>query len=271
LREATLEEGHVGPPGGHEVWRLAGQMPLPGGPLAFDQRLSRYEDGVFALHAEEAALRVDAVAGVLTVEAPTESWSRQLVTTYGIPLLLREAPAVVLHACAVVAPNGDDADVICAASGTGKSTLLVALIGAGWRAVSEDISVVDLRGPAPSVWPGPPWVRREVEGPAGSAVRFRTADKTAWDIGPWQVDGPVPVRRVVFMEPAGTPAVWKRLDRGTAVGRLATSTVWLEDPPRRAAATFDRCVGLAGGVAAAELRVPVSDDWVEHAAAALLG
>ena len=85
--------------------------------------------------------------------------------------------------------------MICATSGTGKSSLLVGLMAAGWQPVSEDICVVDLRNGF-RVWPGPPWVRRAGEGPPGAGVRFRTREKTAWDIGPWQVDRPVPVEEL---------------------------------------------------------------------------
>jgi hypothetical protein len=269
LRVATLVHGSVGPPGDVEVWRLAGRMPLQDGPVDYDQRLTRYADGTLGLHAAEAALRVDLRAATLTVEAPSESWARQLVTTYGLPLLLERARALVIHACAVVAPGQDSADLVCATSGTGKSTLLVGLIAAGWAAVSEDVSVIDLRDPVPTVWPGPPWVRRNAGGPPGSTVRFETADKTAWDIEPWQVDRPLPIGRIAFMQPAAPPAVWRALDLAEAVARLVRSAIRLEAPAERAREVFARCATIAHAAPAAEFRVPVSADWVDVAEAAL--
>jgi hypothetical protein len=247
-----------------EIWHLTGTMSLNGGAIAYDQRLTRRDDDSFVLTTEGAALLVDRDAGALVVDAPTESWARQLVTTYGLPLLIEETPALVLHACAAVPPGADSAHVVCAASGTGKSTLLAGLVSAGWQAVSEDVSVIDLRGPEPVVWPGPPWVRSRDAMIPGASVRFESADKRGWDIEPWQVDGPVPVARIAFMQPAGTPAVWRPIEAGGAIARLVGSTIWLTEPGRRGPRTFGRSADVAARVAAAEIRVPVAQDWVAN-------
>lgn len=43
-----------------------------------------------------------------------------------------------LHAGTLVPPNGDRCALICAASGTGKSTLVAALLHRGWRTLGDD-------------------------------------------------------------------------------------------------------------------------------------
>ncbi len=268
--DAELVEGRAGPPGKRELWHLTGRVQLPAGPVAYDQRLTQHGDGSWTLHTQGGGLLVDPVAGRLTIEAETESLARQLVTTYGLPLLLSRHPTLVLHACAAVPPDGDRAVVVCAASGTGKSTLLVRLIEAGWQAVTEDVSIVDLREDNLVIWPGPPWVRREGNGPPRSRPRFTTADKTAWDIAPWQVDRAVGIARIVFMEPAGGSSIeWQVLDRPRAIADLARFSIWLGDPATRAAATFSPTVAIAGAVPAARLRLPVTAGWAEQAEAKL--
>jgi ABC-type cobalamin/Fe3+-siderophores transport system ATPase subunit len=204
--------------------------------------------------------------GRLTLDTDRESMARQLVTTYGLPLLIHSTKALVLHACSAVPPNHSDAVLVCGSSGTGKSTLLVALIAAGWQAVSEDLCVVDTHEARPRVWPGPPWVRRDGEGPDQSRPRFHTAEKTAWDIAPWQVTEPVPIGRVVFLEPPGGDSITRfPVDRAASVASLARMTAWLSESSLRAAATFAPSVELAGAAQAQRLRFPVSDDWTTKA------
>ncbi len=272
LLEAALIHGPVGEAGSRELWHLAGELTLAGERVTYDQRLTRHDDGSYRLHAQGAGLRVDPHEARLTLEADRESLARQLVTTYGVPLLLLGCPALTLHACAAVPPGDDRAVVVCGTSGTGKSTLTVGLLAAGWTAVSEDLCVVDVRGDQPVVWPGPPWVRRDGEGPPGSNPRFQTADKVAWDIAPWQIDGSTPIRQIVFMDRAGGDEVeWESIDLADAIPRLARLTSWLGDPAERANETFSSCVKVAGAAPSARLRLPVGDDWVERAEATLLG
>ena len=270
LLDAELRQGPAGEAGEQELWHLAGELMLPGGRVTYDQRLTRHSDGSYRLHAQGAGLRIDPGQARLTLETDRESLARQLVTTYGIPLLLVGCPALTLHACAAIPPRGDGAVVVCGTSGTGKSSLTVGLMAAGWTAVSEDLCVVDLREDRPMVWPGPPWVRQDGDGPPGSTPRFQTAEKTAWDIAPWQIDRPVAIDRLVFMERAGGETVlWEPMDVGDAIARLARLTSWLGDPDERANVTFASCVKVAGAAPAARLRLPVGEDWVTLAETAL--
>jgi hypothetical protein len=171
-----------------------------------------------------------------------------------------------LHACAAVPPGMDAAVVVCGPSGVGKSSLTVGLIEAGWRAVSEDICTVDLRGDDPVIWPGPPWVRREGAGPAGSTARFTTMDKTAWDIAPWQIDSPVAIASFVFLRPPGSPSVQRdALTQAEALPLLARTILWLGDQQHRASATFGPCVRVAGSAPAMRVRLPRAEGWLEEA------
>ncbi len=272
LLDVVVETGLVGPAEGDTIWHLRGEVAVPGGPISYDQRLVRTANGTYVIRTAEASLRVDTAARRITVEAERESLFRQLVTTYGLPILLElcATDMLVLHACAAVPPGGLGASVICASSGTGKSSLLVGLIEAGWRAVTEDVSVVDLRRASPVVWAGPPWVRRADVGPSGSTARFETRDKTAWDITPWLVSDPVEVAEIVFLQPAGGTAVSQgRLEASAAIRSLAHSTVWLIEHDRRAAQTFGPITRVASSVPASTLRLPISDDWLDVAVSVL--
>ncbi len=262
LAEATLVAGDAGEPGERQIWRLSGEA--EGRP--YDQTLTRHRDGSVRVHALSGAIRVNTGSGGLVVAADGEALARQLVTTYGLPLLLHDVPALALHACAAVPPGRGSATVVCGPSGAGKSSLLVAMIDAGWRPVAEDISVIDQRGGRPVVWPGAPWVRTTREGPRGATVSFQAVDKTAWDISAWCLDEPVAVERVIFMRsPGGDRPAIDDLDRAATIARLGSRTVWLLEPHLRAKAAFPQLVRFAGQVPAAELRLPVAEGWTELA------
>ncbi len=270
LADAELGRGPVDP-SGEELWRITADPP-PGATRPAEQWLRRGSDGSFVAGGPAGAvLRVDARRAHVTIDAEQEAIARQLVTTIALPLLVHGStpnPAVVLHAAACA--RAGEADVVCGASGSGKSSLLVALVTAGWQAISEDMCVVDLRGEPPAVWPGPPWVRSADAGPPGATARFDAVDKTAWDITPWQVDEPQPLRRLVFLEPAGGDrVVHETVARPDAIAALARHTVWLGDQDQRSVATFGPCVQIAGAVPASRLQLPVSDSWLDLAVGAL--
>jgi hypothetical protein len=266
----VVVRGSVPRTGGDRIWRLAGEVSLPDGPRAYDQELVRTGDSTFELRTEHSALGVDAAAGVLIVDAPTESLVSQLVATYGLPLLLEDAPAVVLHACAAVPPDRDSAVVVCARSGTGKSTLIRGFLEAGWRAVTEDVCAIDLRSTRPVVWPGPPWLRRAGEGPRGSSHLYDLPDKSVWDISSSLTDLPMPVGHLVFLEPAGGHAVeWHPISGGSAMADLAAATIRLSNPTRRAELMFGATARVARSAPSARLRLPVSADWFAVAEATI--
>jgi hypothetical protein len=224
-----------------------------------DQRLTTHDDGVVTLHTLDGALEVS--SGAIVCDAATESLRSQLVTTFGLPLLVQSGPVVILHACAAVPPDGDGAVAVCSPSGGGKSTLLVHLIASGWHAVSEDICVVDLRADEPLVWPGPPWVRT-ADPVAHAKARFIAGDKTAWDIADRRTDRAKPLRRIVFMAPpSGDAPIIRDVETRDAIPRAAAHVMWLGDPAERAHATFAATVRVVGSVPSTAVRVPHSADW----------
>lgn len=271
LVEAELDRGRVDP-GGQEIWHLTADPPA-GSTRPAEQWLRRGPDGSFVAGGPAGAvLRVDPLRSHVTIDADREAIAHQLVTTIALPLLVHDATptprAVVLHAAACV--RGGEAVVVCGSSGSGKSSLLVALVTAGWQPISEDMCVIDLRHDAAVVWPGPPWVRRAGAGPPGAGTRFDAVDKTAWDIAPWQVDEPQPLGRLVFLEPAGGDrVVHEPVTRPDAIAALARHTVWLGVQDERSIATFGPCVRITGAVPATRLRLPVSDSWLDLAVGAL--
>ena len=104
------------------------------------------------------AVAFDPSTGEIVTGPGTESLILQLVTSFGLPLVLNAEPALVVHASACV--NDGEAVVFCGPSGSGKSSALVRLLDAGWRGLTEDVCCFDMRGRQPMAWPGPPWVRR---------------------------------------------------------------------------------------------------------------
>jgi hypothetical protein len=83
------------------------------------------------------------------------------------------------------------------------------------------------------------------------------------------VDEPVPVAGLVFLEPAGGhEPEWVDLEPSETIRRSLGSAMWLIEQGRRAGGTFGAVVRLSS-VGGTRLRLPRSDDWVEHAAALL--
>jgi hypothetical protein len=264
LLDATLTYGAVRLPGPRTLWHLTTEVETRRGPYTVDQRLTEHDDGVLTIHTTDGALEVS--TNSLVCEAGSESLRRQLVTTFGLPLLVQRGPVLILHACAAVPPGAREVLAVCAASGGGKSTLLTGLIARGWSAVSEDVCVIDLRSDEPRVWPGPPWVR--TASAIDARARFAAGDKTAWDIEAHQADEPLPLRRVLFMEAPGDE---KRSVLATkdAIARAAPHVMWLGAPADRAQATFAKTVDVMASVEASVLRVPRAEDWTARAEALL--
>jgi hypothetical protein len=102
-------------------------------------------------------------------------------------------------------------------------------------------------------------------GPRGAERRFEGHDKVAWDIGPWQEGGPVPVRElVVLTRPGGDRPERRRLSTAEAVRALAGHTAWLRDPAEGAERLFGPTVAFAGRVPVVRTRLPRQDAWVEQ-------
>jgi hypothetical protein len=247
------------------LWPIDDTVDTADGPVAVDQRLHGQPAGPYVVTSNgEPLMRVDPAERHIAANCRSDAAALQLLATFGLPLLLHQTPVLLLHASAACL-DGGKAVVICARSGVGKSSALVGLINAGWRAVTEDVCAIDLGGPEPMVWPGPPWVRRHhgLPGPDGAASRFDAPDKTAWDTEPWRVSEPVPVGEIVIMDKAGGERSVEELSPPDAVRLLARHAQWFGDPDGRGRALFDRVADIALRVPARQARLARRDDWVD--------
>ena len=238
-------------------------------PGAHTHVMWRLGDGSLLLSiGDRQVLQISRGRDVTTVGAVSDAVARQLVSTFAIPLAAQTAGAFVIHAA--VAVRGEATVAICAESGTGKSSLLIALADAGWSTLSEDLVAVDIG--SLTAWPGPPWVRvaHGSPGPGGAAERFRTPDKVAWDLDGSRCDHPVPLTHLVLLDPPTALATSCRIAvADEVIGALARHTPWFEEPSRRGASLFASAVRVARAVPAVRLRLRRSPDWAAAAVASV--
>jgi len=260
LAAVEVDPGIPARPGAVELW----SQPLPTGDL---QRLSTGPNGDVVLElGSDRRVSLSPQSGVVTVGEPFDWVGLQLVASYILPFLVAGDRTLVLHAAA--ACRSGRAVLIAGPGGTGKSSSLVGLAEAGWTPLSEDVCVIDLAGPEPVVWPGPPWVRRRhgEAGPAGAEVLFESSEKTAWDLGPLrQAPGPTPVAGLVVLErpvPGAYP-VRRILQAGEAIGALAPHAVWLGDREETGRRLFGPVSEAVARIPVSVLRLPVRDDWID--------
>lgn len=256
-------EIRVGPPaaaGSSVLWA----QHMPDGSV---QRATVGAAGEFVLETgPDHRVSLSAAGDVVTVSESFGWVETQLVTSFVMPYLLAGAKTLVLHAAAACRNGG--AVLIAGPGGTGKSSSLVGLVDAGWAPLSEDVCVVDLSGPEPLAWPGPPWVRRHhgEPGPRGSRVLFESSEKTAWDVGHLRdATGPIPVTALVLLRPPVPGARPERVEigRGEAIGALAPHAVWLGDSQEAARQLFAPVAEAATKIPVSELRLPRAEDWLD--------
>lgn len=256
---------------GTEVWRRSATATIRDRHLVVDQCLAQRPSGALVLRTTAGSVEYEPNGSRITVDAVDDAVAGQLLVGFGLPLALHDHDALVVHASACA--RDGRAVLVCGPSGRGKSSALVALTDAGWDAVSEDLCAIDLRDERPRVWPGPPWVRRAhgEPGPRGSRARFSTAEKTAWDLEGRLTRRPVPVDRIVFLDPpAGDAPVVQSLGRADAIRELAPHAVWLGDGESGATRLFSAVVRVTAGVDAARLQLPRTSSWHEHVARVLM-
>jgi hypothetical protein len=215
------------------------------------------------------AVEVDAASRTITIEKADAGSFLYTLAGSGIVTLAQYSGALVLHACA--AQQGEKATVICAQSGSGKSSLLLALAQAGWTTLSDDHCAVYRDGDRYSMWPGPEWFRlQSSQVPSGLSRRFSFSWKDAWDLKPWQGHLPAQVNRIVVMEtPGGETPEWQQLTRAEAVPLLSDHALWLLATKDRGRTLFPQAVALTTNVPTYRMRLPVSSTWPAQAVSLL--
>ena len=220
------------------------------------------------------AMRIDVGGGVITVAA--KSSNRQVLlealASVALPMVAQERGSLVLHASAACSAGG--AVMLCAAGGSGKSSLMVGLLARGWKAISEDQCVIDLDGEGRHrVWPGPNWVRfKQGVQPVWpvSERRFEALDKVAWTINSWMAYSPARLDRIVFLDPpGGEEALWESVPPHAAISRLIPQATWLRGQDSFARSVLPQLVNLVQRVPAFRMRLPRRDDWLSHGIALL--
>jgi hypothetical protein len=262
------EPGAVALAGSTALWRAETAAP-DGRPVA--NAMWRTPDGALVTVIDERPVLWMSGARDATTVAPLgDALLLQLVSTFAAPLAAQRAGALVLHAAAAV--RDGRAVVVCAHSGTGKSSVMTALADAGWQPLTEDLLAIEVDATgAPRAWPGPPWVRLApgLPGPVGAEERFRVTDKVAWGLE-GHCDAPAPIAHLVVLEPPSSePSVCEPMDAGPAVAAIAPHAPWYEDPDERGPALFGHAVALTRGVPVSRLRLRRSPDWRADAVARL--
>jgi hypothetical protein len=264
LADATLRFDKVDVAGGTQLWNQHSESEFDGDVVSVDRALRRSPRDTFVLTGSRGpALEVDQSNNTITVDDGARAVQQQLLVTFGLPLILHTTGALVLHASACT--RDGHTVVVCGQPGAGKSSLVVGLLDAGWTAVSEDLCAIDLRGDAPVVWPGPPWVRIGLKqpGPVGSDVAFDAVHKTAWDIGAAQTRAAVSVTQLVLLEPPGGDAPsFEPVPIAVAIREFAHHAVWLGEADERGQRLFGPTAELTSKVPTSRLRLPRSDAWL---------
>jgi hypothetical protein len=217
-------------------------------------------------------VRVDSGSNTITVGSdPSAEVDLHAVASTGLITLAQLHGRVVMHGCAV-ARNGA-AIMVCGRSGSGKSSLLVALAEAGWESLSDDLCVIHDSEAGPLIWPGPPWARlREADAPPRLEPAFAMPWKHAWSTSIWQAHDPARLAHIVFMEePGGDAPGLTPISREDAVPLFSENALWVLDAPRRGQELFPQSVALLSSVPASRLRLPRVNDWAARAVELLGG
>lgn len=263
--------------GAELVW----QLDEPAGfglPAITSQTWQEPEDRVWVGNTLNLSLRLDYRRSVVSVAARNGNLQVTLeaLANIALPLVAQRSGMLVLHASA--ACRNGSAVMLCAESGSGKSSLLMGLAAAGWNPLTEDQCAVDLDGSGPHrVWPGPSWVRLKhgaVRPPlvAGRVPRFEAVDKVAWDISSRVAHAPAELARIVLLEPpGGGEPVWEPLAETEVIGALTAHATWFQRQDAYAPAVLPGLVKLGMSVPGFRMRLPQRPDWLEHGVGLIAG
>jgi len=246
-------------------------------PRITSQSWQESEGSIWIGNTLNLSMRVDCGRQVVTVAAKDSNIQVVLeaLASVALPLVAQRSGSLVLHGSAACIDGS--AVMLCAESGSGKSSLLMGLVAAGWEALSEDQCVISLEASKRHcVWPGPNWVRlkRGAQSPqlvAGRAPRFEALDKVAWDFGERIAHSPAELDRIVLLEPpGGSERVWEPLTESEVIGALAKHTTWLQQQDAYAGTVLPQLVKLGMSVPGYRMRIPWQPDWLDCGVALLV-
>ena len=271
-------------PGGQRLWQMQRRL-IPEHPIVRAE-MWRQEDGLIwfgnwflrdegrsEIGRMNVALTIDERQQRIAIASASGNGSSifEALASVALPALAQRQGSLVLHASAC--SHDGAATLVTAPGGSGKSSLLTALIAAGWEAISEDQCVVDLSIDGPTVWPGANWVRVRTGVPVPPPirnVRFHALDKIGWDVDPWTRRSPCRVALVVFLEPPGEP-LWEPVDAATTIGMLARQSPWHQGFDVFNRGVFAQLVDFAMQVPAYRMRLRRSAEWLDEAVALVRG
>ena len=224
------------------------------------------------------ALRVDHANAVVTV-APKDG-NRQVLlealASIALPLFAQQRGALVLHGAA--AAHEGKGILLCAEGGSGKSSLLMGLVSAGWKAITEDQCIIDWdEAGNHRIWPGPSWVRLKQGTPpttlvAGAEPRFEALDKVAWDLHEWMARASAHLEKIVLLEPpSGEEVVWEAVPTDRVIQQLTRHVTWIQGATEFAPQSLPQVVRMAMEVPAFRMRLPVRPDWLDQGVPLLTG
>jgi hypothetical protein len=97
---------------------------------------------------------------------------------------------------------------------------------------------------------------------------FAASDKVAWSL-PGACAEPVPLTRLVLLDPPGTATSQRDASAEEVIAALGRHTPWFEEPERRGQQLFAPAVRLARAVPAVRIRLRRSAQWQPEAVALL--
>jgi hypothetical protein len=223
--------------------------------------LHRCGPGAFAIESGDFWFRYDADEAAFTVRRTGDPPFREA--------LLWESPAAIamvlggdlaLHAASV---DVDGHGILISGPGrAGKTTLAAAFHAAGHRLLSDDLTGCRLGRAGPAVLPGPALVRLRPDsagrlGAAGLYTAWQRPDRVyaAVDPGRRGSGDPLPLERIVLLDPEPGPLSVTGVDRREALRDLWAMSFWLPTDESRAAC-FERLGRLLAGVPAVRIRRP---------------
>lgn len=273
--EVELVDSVERAPDAELVWELV-EPPGFGLPEITSQTWDEPSGCVWIGNTLNMALRVDHHRSRVTVAARNDN--RQVVlealASIALPLVAQRSGYLVLHASA--AARDGSAVVVCAQSGSGKSSLLMGLAASGWDPLSEDQCAIDFDAAGgPRLWPGPSWVRLKHGSPppalvAEQAPRFEALDKIGWDIGDRVAHAPARIERIVFLDPPGSERVeWAPLPEAAVIAALLPQATWMQRRDAYAQSVLPLLAKLAMSVPTYRMRLPLQADWLHTAVSVL--